>query len=214
MTRPLTLVCGRLCLILLLAAVAGGCATRQAPPPPKRGVKVILLPQADGSPSAVVVTSNAGVRTLSTPYQAADARVGDKQAPTVTQTNPREVSRQYGTLFAQAPAKPAKYTLYFRSGSAELTAESRVTLFDVMLDAFNRGGAEIQLVGHTDSAGIERLNDRLAERRARTVETMLVERGFTITRIRSAGKGEHDPAVPTRNGVDEPRNRRVEVLVK
>lgn len=210
MTRPsfhrLLIAC--LCIAPLLLA---GCATRKAPAP---GVKVILLPQADGSQSAVVVTSITGARTLNTPYQSADARVGDKQAPTVTQTDPREVNKQYGMLFSQAPAKPARYVLYFNSGSTDLTATSRVTLFDVMQDVFNRGGAEIQLVGHTDSAGAERLNDKLSERRARYVETLLVERGFTITRIRASGKGEHEPAVAAKDGADEPRNRRVEVFVR
>lgn len=184
----------------------GGCASP--------GTKVILLPQADGSPSAVIVNSAGGQQTLSTPYQSADARTGTRGAPSLRQSNPAEVGRAYGPLFDQAPAKPATFVLFFNSGSLELTAESRITLFNAMDDALRRSGADIMIVGHTDTLGSDAYNDGLSEKRAQLVEAMLVARGFTTSRLRAVGRGEHQPAVVTRDGVNEPRNRRVEILVR
>jgi outer membrane protein OmpA-like peptidoglycan-associated protein len=42
----------------------------------------------------------------------------------------------------------------------------------------------------------------------------LVEIGIPIDRIRVAGRGEREPLVPTADNVDEPRNRRVEIIVR
>ena len=39
--------------------------------------------------------------------------------------------------------------------------ESRITLFDAMDDAMRRSGAEILVLGHTDSKGPEAFNETL-----------------------------------------------------
>lgn len=192
--------------LLAMSAWLAGCAGP--------GTRVILLPQPDGSPSAVIVNSAAGQQKLSTPYQSLDARAGAKGAPSVRQADPADVARTYGPLFDQAPAKPATFVLYFKSGSLELVPESRITLFSAMDDALRRSGADILIVGHTDTLGSDAYNDGLSEKRAQLVEAMLVARGFTTSRLRAVGRGEHQPAVVTRDGVDEPRNRRVEILVR
>jgi flagellar motor protein MotB len=41
-----------------------------------------------------------------------------------------------------------------------------------------------------------------------------VSRGFNAGLIEAVGRGEREPAVPTADDVDEPRNRRVEILVR
>lgn len=198
------------CAVIALGLVAlllGGCASRQK-------TRVVLLPQSDGSPSAVIVTSKSGQQVLNTPYQGAAAQGNDRGPPRVGQQTPAEIRQKYSALFEGAPARPRQFTLYFQSGSLELVPESRITLFNAIDDALRRSGAEIQILGHTDSKGGEAYNDALSEKRARLIEAILVERGFTTARVQALGRGEHDPAVPTPNGTDEPRNRRVEILVR
>jgi OOP family OmpA-OmpF porin len=60
--------------------------------------RVILLPQADGSASSVVVKSSKGEQILSTPYQRAS---GQEDAPVkLDATTSAEVQKAYPALFA------------------------------------------------------------------------------------------------------------------
>lgn len=176
---------------------------------------VLLLPQVDGTPSSVTVTGNNGLSAVvATPYQTATNALGDRQAPRLAQADPNDVRRKFGPLFDALPAKPQRFTLYFKAGSTELTAESRIALLDAMLDAQQRSGAEIVIVGHTDATGSPAINDRLAQRRAAAVHALLSERGFTRSIVDVKAMGGREPAVPAGNAVPEPRNRRVEVIVR
>jgi outer membrane protein OmpA-like peptidoglycan-associated protein len=46
------------------------------------------------------------------------------------------------------------------------------------------------------------------------VREELLKLGIAPGRIRTAGRGEREPLVPTADGVAEPRNRRVEINVR
>ena len=65
--------------------------------------------------------------------------------------------------------------------------------------------------GHADRSGPTAYNQRLSERRARAVADYLASQGVTRNRMAVQGFGETRPAVPTADGVREPRNRRVEI---
>jgi outer membrane protein OmpA-like peptidoglycan-associated protein len=70
------------------------------------------------------------------------------------------------------------------------------------------------VIGHTDRAGDEIANDQLSLQRAERLKGDLVGQGIPASMIRSAGRGERELLVPTDDGVDEPRNRRVEISVR
>ena len=197
--------------LLVVCALAVGCACRPKPPT----TTVVLLPQADGSASSLVVTANSGqTAVVAKPYQSAAATLGDWQAPRVEQGDPADIKRRFGALLNAIPAKPERFTLYFKAGSTELTAESRIALFNAIFDAQQRSGAEIAIVGHTDATGSQAGNDRLSQRRAEAVHALLSERGFSRAIVDVRALGEREPAVPTSNYLAEPRNRRVEIIVR
>lgn len=103
----------------------------------------------------------------------------------------------------------------FATGSADLTPQATSAL-----DALGRALANQELAtfrfrieGHTDTVGDRETNQALSERRAAAVVRYLVERhGIAPARLEAAGLGETTMAVPTRDGVAEPRNRRVQVV--
>lgn len=206
-------VCGA--LLLSLVSLLAGCATK----PPQGGTRVTLLPQADGTASAVEVrplgavgaNSNA-VQRLDEPYQS--ALVGRGQPVRVQASDARQVQQAYEPLFSNAPPAPARFTLYFRTGSTQLTAESQQAIGRVLNETLSRSGAEIVLIGHTDTTSTDGANDALSLRRAGLVRELFLQRGFPPALIEATGRGERDLAVKTRDGVDEPRNRRVEILVR
>jgi hypothetical protein len=75
------------------------------------------------------------------------------------------------------------------------------------------GGARVAVIGHTDTAGSADYNLDLSLRRAEIVANELIRQGVPATDITTLGRGEEDLLVATADGVSEPRNRRVEILV-
>lgn len=193
--------------LALCAALLAGCATQ-------REGTVVLLPQPDGSASAVIVQSAGGERRLDAPYARATARTGDRTPPKLDNVTPADARSRYAPLFDSAPPPPRRFVLYFDSGNTKLTPESERLLPEVIQTAVSRSGAELVVIGHTDSKGSMVANDDLALMRARLVVRRLVESRFPPEKIEAAGRGERELAVPTRDDFDEPRNRRVEILVR
>jgi outer membrane protein OmpA-like peptidoglycan-associated protein len=80
-----------------------------------------------------------------------------------------------------------------------------------------QGRPRISIGGHTDTSGPDKLNDDLSQRRASQVEAVLkkalVDKKVSDAQITTAGFGEHQLAVKTKDNVREPRNRRVEIVV-
>jgi OOP family OmpA-OmpF porin len=105
-----------------------------------------------------------------------------------------------------APA--ADYTVYFDWDSWTLTAEDLTTI-SAAIDAARRGQqSRIVVVGHTDTSGSPGYNQALSVRRANVVKDVLVQMGARPESIQVSGVGEGDLAVPTGDGVKEPKNRR------
>ncbi|XAH24425.1 OmpA family protein [Xylophilus sp. GW821-FHT01B05] len=190
-----------------LVAALGGCAS-----PPGPTTRVLLLPQADGSASAVVLRSGGTEQKLDTPFERASAAAG--QAPRTDQLPADTVQRSYAPLFATAPPASQRFVLYFQFGTTQLTLESAHTLSAILDAATQHPGGEILVIGHTDTLGTLELNDRLSLQRANEVRDMLIARQFPAERLEASGRGKRDPAVPTRDAVAEQRNRRVEIIVR
>lgn len=179
------------------------------------GTRVVLLPQADGRPSAVVVTTRNGEQTLNKPFQRATALAGGTGKPVVDQADPAKVRADNQTLFDLAPPPAQSFTVFFDAGGVTLTADSQKTMRDAVAAAMARNGGDIVISGHTDTVGSAAQNDELSRRRAQQVRQMFVDqRLFPAIRIEAVGRGERELAVRTPDETDEPRNRRVVVEVR
>ena len=174
--------------------------------------KVTLLPQTDGTASAVSVASGKSEQLLTTPYQQAIGQA-DKALKLAT-TTAAEVQKAHPQLFAAMPAKANKYILNFQPGGTNLTPESEAQLPALMADVTQRAGADLVVTGHTDTTGALQANDELSLKRAKVVAQLLVAKGAAESRIEAVGRGKRELLVPTADEVDEPKNRRVEILVR
>jgi outer membrane protein OmpA-like peptidoglycan-associated protein len=197
-----------LCLLvtLLASALLAACSTP--------ATRVVLLPQADGKPSAVVVSTEDGEETLSQPFERATAKLGAHGAPSVDKADPERVKQQNKTLFDLLPPPAQSFTVYFGAGGAVLTAASQVAMNEALAAALARSGGEIVVTGHTDTVGPQVRNDSLSLTRALEIRQLFVARDFPPGRIEAVGRGEREPAVRTADEVDEPRNRRVTIDVR
>ncbi len=84
---------------------------------------------------------------------------------------------------------------------------------DAVATANDLGIADYTITGHADRSGAEDYNLQLSLRRADAVRSELISRGVKEGGISVAGRGEAEPAVPTADGVREPANRRVEIIL-
>lgn len=71
----------------------------------------------------------------------------------------------------------------------------------------------IVVEGHTDSSGSDVYNQQLSERRALSVQRLLVQRGVSESRISTIGYGETRPVATNNTPEGRQMNRRVEIRV-
>jgi outer membrane protein OmpA-like peptidoglycan-associated protein len=125
-----------------------------------------------------------------------------------------EVRRVFRAVLDILPAAEVAFTLYFDVDSNALTPESQAKLQDILSTIRERRSTAISLVGHTDTTGNPQLNEALGLRRAETAAEILRKQGVDNSALSVESHGDADLAVKTGRNVDEPLNRRVEVIVR
>lgn len=175
---------------------------------------VVLLPDPDGSVGRITVTNRAGSVEIDTPNQATAVK-DDQTVPRV----PYHVKQdQIEAIFSEAlairPKKPIHFILYFRKGSTVLKPESLKTLPEIITTIKKRNSVNMSVIGHSDTAGDKNYNLNLSKRRAAEVSNLLVDRGVRRESINITSHGEENPLIYTKDNVNEPLNRRVEVVVR
>jgi outer membrane protein OmpA-like peptidoglycan-associated protein len=123
---------------------------------------------------------------------------------------------QPAPMAAPAPKapQPKEFLVFFDFDSAKLTPEGLNIVKSAAASAKAGGAARIVLTGHADRAGPATYNVGLSQRRADAVKTELVAQGLSAADISTQAKGETEPLVPTADGVPEPQNRRVEIVIR
>lgn len=171
-----------------------------------------VLPDREGKTGKVVVTPRQGT-PLTLDQNTTSARVrGGEAAP--AKLSEAELKEMYKDALDAQPLAPTRFRLYFVEGGDTLTAESQREMEKVLAEIKQRPAPDLIVVGHTDRVGLVADNDRLALRRAEAVRAQLIGQGFAADSISASGRGEREPLVDTPDEIAEPRNRRVEILVR
>lgn len=173
--------------------------------------QITLLPNQDGKESAVIITTAGKDTVLDKPYQTAAV---DSRGAVTAGGDSAAIKARYGALLDTLPQRAAVFTVYFITDTDSLTEESAAQLAQIKSQLALRPAPEIIVIGHTDTVAKREYNVALSLRRAETVKQILVESGIAADQIVVQGRGEREPLVPTADGVDEPRNRRVEIRVR
>ncbi|MBV8192550.1 MAG: OmpA family protein [Alphaproteobacteria bacterium] len=109
---------------------------------------------------------------------------------------------------------PPSFMVFFDWDRSNLSQQALATIQQAA-DAFRqKGNARITATGHTDTSGPESYNMALSLRRANAVKDALVRDGVPAQAITVIGMGEKGLLVPTGDGVREPQNRRVEIVIQ
>jgi outer membrane protein OmpA-like peptidoglycan-associated protein len=193
--------------------LAAACATPPKPSPPTSRDVIVLLPDDQGKTGAIVVSSAGGERRLDRPGQTVTVEAGSPPGvPTVS--SGQEVLAIAGPALAALPKPPARFILYFKHDSVELTEESKALLQKVSETIRDRAPVDVSVVGHTDTVGKKEYNCALSLKRARAVASILRGKGLNPSVLDVTSHGKNNPLVPTGDQVPEPRNRRVEITVR
>lgn len=115
---------------------------------------------------------------------------------------------------AAAPVAAARtFLVFFDWSKADLTDRARQIIGEAAA-ARGQGVTRIEVNGFTDRSGPASYNMALSQRRANAVAAELVRRGVPRNEIVTRGFGEENNLVPTADGVREPQNRRVEIIMR
>lgn len=191
---------------LVLLSLLVGCSSKEN--------YIILDATPDGSTGAIRIETDTGETILNqadTAVYVSD-RDSDPSAP-VPITSP-EAEAVFAEALQVHPLMPESFILYFGVDSYNLTPESSNVLPRIVAAVQKRQSKDISVIGHTDRTGKDEYNRKLSLERAKTVVNLLTAEKIDAADISISYYGEGDPLVPTADNVSEPRNRRVEVLVR
>lgn len=188
-------------------ALMGGCATHRS---------VTLLPGEPGHPVGAVAVLNEdgserGLLDAANERAALGNGSGRVHGHVVAED---DVQQKYGALIANLPPPPNPYVFHFDLGRSKLAPDQEAKLQVMLGDAKSRSGAEVQVVGHTDTVGSDKDNDELSMHRAIEVREYLISRGLPPAQVRATWRGERELAVQTPDNTPNPENRRVVLIVR
>lgn len=203
--------------VLLVLLILSGCATvKDTVVVVQDPVKdtVVLVQDADGKVGQLTVTTKAGVKTLTVPNTMVEVTGLGKSPSDPIKIDQSQIDSLFTDSLKALPLEPVSFLLYFLHNSTKLTAESKSHIPEVLSLVNKREFYEISIIGHTDTTGNDAYNLRLSSSRAEAVRDALLSQGIRSGRMELRYHGKRDPVVPTGDNVREPRNRRVEVVVK
>ena len=187
----------------LMLIVVGGCASRS----------IILVPDPLGHVGRAEVSTSAGKQLLEKPGDMTRISGSSNPPSAVTTAAPAFIAATFGEALAVEPAPPQTFTLMFEAGATILTAQSQEMIAAIVTAIERRSAISVSISGHTDATGSDKLNDLLALERAQRVKALLLQQGIKPELISVTSHGKGNPAIATPDGVPEPRNRRVVVIV-
>jgi outer membrane protein OmpA-like peptidoglycan-associated protein len=193
-----------LCLAVLLCLTAC-CKDRNL---------VVLLPEPGGTTGQILVSNQGGSQVLQEPNMATTILSAQSAPKKPEPMGEQEIQETFGEALVALPSPPIHFILYFKTGTTEITNESRKLLAKVLPAIADHESTDVSVVGHTDRFGTRAYNYQLALERALLVQKMLLALGINPQFIEVTSHGEDNPLIQTADEVREPRNRRVEVVVR
>jgi OOP family OmpA-OmpF porin len=108
---------------------------------------------------------------------------------------------------------PLKATLHlnFATNSDKVDAAGIAKVNEFASFLKESSAYKANIVGHTDSTASDAYNQKLSEKRAAKVKSMLVEDGVEASRLTSEGMGEKMPIASNKTKTGRAENRRIEV---
>jgi OOP family OmpA-OmpF porin len=176
--------------------------------------KVVIVPESDGKVGELSVTTAAGSQMLNKPWEATELTSADALPSTPKIMDEQEVKNIFKEALAAQPKPSAVNIIYFKSGSAALTKESLQAVQEILAAIRLQKTNHIMVLGYTDTVASADYNRKLSQKRAKAVADFLISKGVGRAIIEIEYYGKEKLLVKTPDGVEEPRNRRVEIIIR
>jgi outer membrane protein OmpA-like peptidoglycan-associated protein len=118
------------------------------------------------------------------------------------------VGRQGNDLLINIKSDPL-----FEAGSAAFSGRANETVAAIAFVVRKYDSTQLQVNGYTDTSGPSEHNLQLSQARASAIAKALTDDGVDPHRVLARGFGERGLKIPTGSGVNEPRNRRIEIRI-
>ena len=186
-------------------------------PPSTNQDLIVLLPDPNGKVGKIRVTTRGGSQILDKPGYAAQVENSGKPPIAPTPIDQNEITDVFGAALSAQPDQTGRFILFilwFENDKTKPVHESKDLLREIVRTIKNRKSNEIYVVGHADRVGTDLYNIKLSSKRAYYVRDFLVSSGIKTSALVVSFYGKAKPLVYTEEGVAEPLNRRVEVIVR
>ncbi|PXW72969.1 outer membrane protein OmpA-like peptidoglycan-associated protein [Blastomonas natatoria] len=118
------------------------------------------------------------------------------------------------SLIGALPPPPARFIMYFVQDTTVLAPGSEGMIEALDRHFKSRPGAELEIIGYTDTVGKADYNLALSQKRADEIRGRLIELGFPPEVMTATGRGERELRFPTPDETENGGNRRVEIIVR
>jgi outer membrane protein OmpA-like peptidoglycan-associated protein len=103
--------------------------------------------------------------------------------------------------------------LLFATNSSTLNTASKTSLTQFANSLKANPDTDVEIYGHTDSTGSDKINIPLSKERAGSVEKYLESQGITANRMITDGFGSSQPVADNSTAAGKTQNRRVEIYI-
>jgi len=103
--------------------------------------------------------------------------------------------------------------ILFAVNSSTLNQTSKTSLTQFANSLKTNPDTDVQIYGHTDSSGNDKINIPLSQERAGSVRSYLMDQGILSSRMTAEGLGSSQPVADNSTTAGKAQNRRVEVYI-
>lgn len=174
--------------------------------------KLTLLENEEGAETGAVaiIDPATGEDRALVDTQLTEAKLTSRPRPRAV----KELKPAYNELIGSLPPRAKPFTLTFATGVSKISADQRGVLEEIRNELSIRPGAQIEVVGFTDSVGGDKRNDEISKERALSVVEELRAFGFPVDPEDAVGRGEDDAKAKLGDNVADESYRSVVVLVR
>lgn len=193
----------RAAILALASALAlGGCASD----------KLTLLENEDGAATGAVaiIDEETGADRAVVDTKLTEAKLTSRPKPRAV----KELKPAYTELLGNLPPRARPFTITFATGETKISPEQQGVLQEIRRELSVRPGAQIEVVGFTDSVGTDQRNDVISKERALAVVAELRASGFPVEAEDAVGRGEDEAKTKLGDEVADESFRSVVVVVR
>ena len=171
--------------------------------------EILLLD--NGKPSAIIIQTkdkNTTLNSANSYMEISNVKAFESKKKTLKED---EVKKRYYTLLKDGVIPPKSYLLYFTNGS-DLTKNSAKKIDEIKQTIKDRTPCNVSIIGHADTYGSDKINEKVSLDRAQSIAKNFKD--LNISRLEIVSFGEKNLLIKTKDGVIEPKNRRVEIQIR